>query len=133
MKLAHKTALVTGGGSGIGLELPRHFRRRLPRRDCRPQRGKLRQAAAAYAGSTPLLSQPVDVADRTSVAKLFQWTANQLGPIDILVNAAGLNIVHRSLAETTPEEWDRSIAINTTGTFNCMQAVLPQMRSAAKG
>ncbi len=134
MKLAKKTALVTGGGSGIGLGIAKAF----VDEGCRVAIAgrsveKLRQAAAAYAGSTRLLSHPVDVADRTSVAKFFQWAADQLGPIDILVNAAGLNIVHRSLAETTPEEWDRLLAINTTGTFNCMQAILPQMRERGDG
>ena len=94
---------------------------------------KLREAAKSYFGATPLLTHVVDVADRASVAKLFQWSAEQLGPINILVNAAGLNIVHRSLADTTAEEWDRLMTINATGTFNCLQAVLPQMRKRGDG
>jgi NADP-dependent 3-hydroxy acid dehydrogenase YdfG len=56
-----------------------------------------------------------------------------LGPVDILVNGAGLNIIHRTLAETTPEEWDRLVAINATGALNCLQAVLPQMRERGDG
>jgi NADP-dependent 3-hydroxy acid dehydrogenase YdfG len=81
----------------------------------------------------PLLTHAVDVADRASVARLFQWAAEKLGPIDILVNGAGLNIVHRLLAETTPEEWDRLVTVNATGAFNCLQAVLPQMRERRDG
>jgi NAD(P)-dependent dehydrogenase (short-subunit alcohol dehydrogenase family) len=134
MRLSTKTVLVTGGGSGIGLGIAKA----LADEGCHVAIAgrtaeKLRDAAAAYAGPKPLLIHPVEVADRASVAKLFQWAADQLGLIDILVNAAGLNIVHRSLAETTPEEWDRLLAINATGTFNCMQAVLPQMRERGDG
>jgi NADP-dependent 3-hydroxy acid dehydrogenase YdfG len=134
MKLSKKTALITGGGSGIGLGIAKA----LADEGCRVaiagrRKEKLRDAAATYTGSNSLLSHPVDVADRASVAKLFQWAADQFGPIDILVNAAGLNIVHRSLAETKPEEWDRLLAINATGTFNCMQAILPQMRERGDG
>jgi NADP-dependent 3-hydroxy acid dehydrogenase YdfG len=134
MKLSTKTALITGGGSGIGFGIATA----LADEGCRVaiagrREEKLREAAAAYARSKPLLTHVVDVADRASVAKLFQWSAEQLGSIDILVNAAGLNIVHRSLADTTAEEWDRLMTINATGTFNCLQAVLPQMRQRGDG
>ncbi len=134
MKLSTKTALITGGGSGIGLGIATA----LADEGCRVaiagrREEKLREAAAAYAGPMALLTHVVDVADRTSVAKLFQWAAEQLDPIDILVNAAGLNIVHRSLADTTSDEWDRLMTINATGTFNCLQAVLPQMRERGDG
>jgi NADP-dependent 3-hydroxy acid dehydrogenase YdfG len=134
MKLSTKTALITGGGSGIGFGIATA----LADEGCRVaiagrREEKLREAAAAYAGPKPLLTHAVDVADRASVAKLFQWSAEELGPIDVLVNAAGLNIVHRSLADTTADEWDRLMTINATGTFNCLQAVLPQMRQRGDG
>jgi NAD(P)-dependent dehydrogenase (short-subunit alcohol dehydrogenase family) len=134
MKLSNKTALITGGGSGIGFGIATA----LADEGCRVaiagrREQKLREAAAGYAGPTPLLTHPVDVASRASVAALFQWASERLGPIDILVNAAGLNIVHRSLAETTAEEWDRLLTINATGTFNCLQAALPQMRERGNG
>jgi NADP-dependent 3-hydroxy acid dehydrogenase YdfG len=134
MKLSTKTALITGGGSGIGFGIATA----LADEGCRVaiagrREEKLREAAAAYTGPKPLLTHVVNVADRASVAKLFLWSAEQLGPIDILVNAAGLNIVHRSLADTTADEWDRLMTINATGTFNCLQAVLPQMRERGDG
>ncbi len=108
MKLSGKTALITGGATGIGFGIAAA----MADEGCRVaiagrREEKLREAAQRYRGPTPLAIQPVDVADRASVTRLFHWAAGQLGPIDILVNAAGLNIVHRSLIDTTPEEWDR--------------------------
>jgi len=87
----------------------------------------------AYRGDPPMRFHPVDVADRESVNRLFQWAEKALGPIDILVNSAGMNVRDRTLAQMKPEEWDRVLAVNATGAFNCMYAVLPQMRARQSG
>ena len=94
---------------------------------------KLRAAAAGWAGESPLLYRAVDVSDRKSVRELFAWADEQLGRIDILVNSAGTNIRTRSMAEMSPEQWDQVLAINATGAYNCMYAVLPQMRARRDG
>lgn len=134
MKLQGKVALVTGGGTGIGEGIAVA----LAQQGCRVaiagrREDKLRETASKYQLPAQLAIHSVDVADRASVARLFQWAAESLGPIDILVNAAGLNIVQRSLAETAPAEWDRLMAINATGAYNCIAAVLPQMRERHDG
>jgi NADP-dependent 3-hydroxy acid dehydrogenase YdfG len=54
-------------------------------------------------------------------------------PADILVNAAGINTPQRSWADTNPAEWDQVIGINLTGTYNCIQSVLPHMRRMKQG
>lgn len=134
MRLHGKTAVVTGGGTGIGLGIALALAAegcRVAIAGRRPE--VLEGAVRKHAGPTPMLAHPVDVSDRQSVEALFQWAARELGPIDILVNSAGTNIVHRSLAETTPEEWSMLIDVNLSGTFHCMQAVLPQMRSRGDG
>jgi NADP-dependent 3-hydroxy acid dehydrogenase YdfG len=134
MRLKGKTAVVTGGGSGIGQAIAVALADEGIRVAIAGRREeKLREVAAKYGGPTPLLAHEVDVVDRTSVERLFQWAAEKLGAIDILVNGAGINVVHRSLADTTPEEWDRVMQINATGAYNCLRAVLPRMRERRDG
>jgi NAD(P)-dependent dehydrogenase (short-subunit alcohol dehydrogenase family) len=134
MKLEGKTAVVTGGGTGIGLGIAHA----LAAEGCRVviagrREDKLREAAAAWPGEPPLLAHPVDVTSRESVARLFAWATEQLGQIDILVNSAGTNIRTRSMAEMRPEQWDQVLAINATGAYNCLYAVLPHMRQRRGG
>lgn len=134
MQLEAKSVLVTGGGSGIGLAIALA----LAREGCRVaiagrDEGKLHAAAAAFSGPTPLLTHPCDVADRAAVARLFAWIERQLGPLDILVNAAGINVPKRQMAELDPADWDRMLAVNVTGAFNCIHAALPAMRKQRSG
>ncbi|HUE15441.1 MAG TPA: SDR family NAD(P)-dependent oxidoreductase, partial [Planctomycetaceae bacterium] len=68
-----------------------------------------------------------------SVATLFRWAERELGRIDILVNCAGVNTLKRSIHELAPEEWDRLMAINATGAYNCIREVLPQMKERRDG
>lgn len=134
MKLQGKRALVTGGGSGIG----RAIAFALAGERCRVAiagrtREKLDAVAAEFKGEPPILAQVVDVADRASVDALFAWAAEALGPIDILVNNAGINLPRRNMSELAPEDWDRLLSINATGAYNCLRAVLPQMRQREDG
>ena len=75
----------------------------------------------------------VDVANRDSVHALVSWATEKMGQIDILVHSAGVNIKQRSMRDMDPAEWDRVLAINATGPYNCMWAVLPQMRERRDG
>jgi len=134
MELKDQAVLVTGGSSGIGLGIAVA----LAREGCRvaitgrnPQ--KLQQAAAGYQGQPPLLHHPCDVSDRAATGELFAWVAEQLGPLDILVNNAGINVPKRLMAELDPADWDRMLAINATGAFNCMYEALPAMRERKSG
>lgn len=90
--------------------------------------GRRGDGLQATAAGTNMLVHPVDVAVRKSVQDFFSWADKELGGIDILVIAAGVNIKNRSMAEMPPEEWDRVMAINATGAYNCMYSVLPAMR-----
>jgi NAD(P)-dependent dehydrogenase (short-subunit alcohol dehydrogenase family) len=134
MQLNSKTALVTGGGSGIGLGIAVA----LAREGCRVaitgrNAQRLLDAAAAADAARPLLTHPCDVADRADVGRLFAWVDQQLGPLDILVNSAGINVQKRLMAELDPVDWDRMIAANLTGSFNCIHAALPGMRKRQTG
>ncbi|HEX3726828.1 MAG TPA: SDR family oxidoreductase [Pirellulales bacterium] len=134
MRLAGKTALVTGGATGIGQAIALA----LAGEGCRVaiagrREDKLREAVAARLGQPVLLAHVADVADRHSVAELFRWAGTELGPIDILVNGAGINTPQRTMADIPAETWDEVLQINATGPFNCIQAVLPQMRERGDG
>jgi NAD(P)-dependent dehydrogenase (short-subunit alcohol dehydrogenase family) len=134
VKLEGKTALVTGGGTGIGWAIALTF----ARQGCRVaiagrRQEKLDDAIRSADVGGRVLAHRADVSDRASVAELFRWADQQLGPIDILVNSAGVNIARRLMAELDPEDWDRLLAINATGAFNCIHAVLPQMRARRDG
>jgi NADP-dependent 3-hydroxy acid dehydrogenase YdfG len=129
-----KTALITGGGSGIGLGCALA----LAREGCRVAiAGRrievLKAAAASWTGKPPILFHTCDVGDRADAEKLFAWAHQQLQQIDILVNAAGVNLKNRLMSNMTPPDWDRVLSINATGVYNTMYAVLPQMRDRKDG
>jgi NAD(P)-dependent dehydrogenase (short-subunit alcohol dehydrogenase family) len=134
MKLTNKTAVVTGGGTGIGLGVAAALANEGCRVAIAGRRPEILAAAvAAHKGQPPLIAHAVDVADRESVAQLFRWAKRELGRVDILVNSAGVNIKHRTMAEMEPGEWDRVMAINATGVYNCMREVLPEMKQRGDG
>jgi NAD(P)-dependent dehydrogenase (short-subunit alcohol dehydrogenase family) len=135
MELAGKKVLVTGGGSGIGLGIALA----LAREGCRVvvsgrNEEKLCKAQAQFTGQPPILARACDVADREDVGGLFAWLAQQgFDPLDVLVNSAGINVSRRKMAELDPADWDRVVAVNLTGAFNCMHAALPGMRRQRDG
>lgn len=133
-KLAGKTAVVTGGGTGIGWAIAEAFAREGCRVAIAGRRAdKLREAAAQFTGQPSIAFHPVDVGERASVEQLFAWARQQLGQIDILVNSAGINVLRRTMAEVSPEDWDTMLRINASGAFYCMHAVLPEMRNRRDG
>lgn len=125
---------ITGGGSGIGLAIAQSLANAgyavaIGGRTA----ARLESAAAGYQGELPLLHHELDVTDRESVNKFFDWVESELGPVTILINSAGVNIPNRMMKETSGDDWDRVLAINATGAFNCMSRVLPGMRDCSDG
>ena len=121
-KLKGKTALVTGGAGGIGSAICARFVRE----------GAEVAAADLREGS---LAEPVgfvrmDVADEDSVRGVLDGLAERWGKLDILVNAAGIEI-EKTVEETALEEWERIFAINVTGTFLVSKGSLPLLRKAS--
>lgn len=131
MNLSESTAVVTGGGTGIGLGIAQA----LAGAGCQVViTGRREQILRQAAQTSPHLQyRAADVASRQSVAELFAWVGETLGPVHILVNSAGTNIPNRTMADMEPEQWERVMQINASGAYYCMHAVLPQMRSRGDG
>ncbi|MHA3772444.1 SDR family oxidoreductase [Verrucomicrobiota bacterium sgz303538] len=132
--LKDKVVLVVGGGTGIGLGIGKAF----AQEGCRVVLSGRREDVLQEARSLPevgptFLTKGCDASDRTQVGNLVGWVTEQVGPIDILVFSAGINFRKRAFADVDPEEFDRVLAVNTKGAFNCMHAVLPSMRERRSG
>ncbi len=130
MTLAGKNAVVFGGGSGIGQAIARTL---ASAQVSVAIGGRRSEALLETARSTSIQFHAVDIACRKSVGDFFDWFHKSHENLDILVNAAGVNIRDRSMATMPPEEWDRILAINATGAYNAMQAALPRMRKRGQG
>jgi NAD(P)-dependent dehydrogenase (short-subunit alcohol dehydrogenase family) len=134
MELKDKAVLVTGGGGGIGLGIALA----LAHEGCRVaitgrNEQKLRAAAAQFDGHPAIRYRAADVSNRQDVEELFTWLHTELGPLDILVNNAGITVPNRRMSQLTPADWDRMLAVNVTGAFNCIHAALPAMRERRSG
>lgn len=136
MQLTNKTAVVTGGGSGIGAGIALTLAAEGARVIITGRsETKLRTIAESIQDTPapPIQYRTLDVADRAAVNAFFDWATATLGQVDILVNSAGVNIVKRSVADLDPADWDKLLAVNATGAYNCIHAVLPQMRARRDG
>jgi NADP-dependent 3-hydroxy acid dehydrogenase YdfG len=132
MPLKNKTALITGGSTGIGYGIAKRFAEEGARVVITGRReDKLQAACASIEGEVHYFV--ADVVDREQVNACVAWVHRTLGAIDILVNNAGVNIVERSLKRLTPQGWDYVTRINTDGVFNFIHAVLPHMRERRDG
>ena len=116
-----KTAVVTGGGSGIGRAVAHRLRA-----------DGLHVATVDLNPSDDQFGYSADVTDRAAVDEALTAVRAQLGPITVLVNAAGLEKFKR-FTDISFEDWQRVIDVNLNGVFHCVQAVLPDMVEAGWG
>lgn len=118
-----KTAVVTGGSSGIGLAVAERLKAdgyHVATLDLNPS------------DSAPVLSQIADVTDRTQVDEALAAVRQRLGPVTVLVNAAGA-AGYKRFQDLTFAAWQRVVDVNLNSVFHCVQAVLPDMLEAGWG
>ena len=133
--MTQRIALVTGANRGIGLEISRQLARRdiqvvLTGRDV----NKARSAADQLAGEgLPVTAHQLDVTDRESIGRLYDFVERSFGRLDILVNNAGTAIGPAPVVQMAEEAWSRTLEINATGTFLCSKYGLPLLIEGGRG
>jgi 2-hydroxycyclohexanecarboxyl-CoA dehydrogenase len=129
-----RVAVVTGAASGMGLSIAERLGRAGYRVALLDRDGAAAEAAAERirGDGGQALAAPVDVSDRAGVDDALATVRRGFGPVEIMVTSAGIDET-TPFTEITLESWDRIIAVNLTGTFHCLQAVVPEMLSAGWG
>jgi 2-hydroxycyclohexanecarboxyl-CoA dehydrogenase len=129
-----RTALVTGAASGMGLAIAHELVGRGDRVALldRNAEGVEQVADGLLAAGGKVVAVPVDVGERASVDEAVARTRAELGPIEIVVTAAGI-APHRFFSDITLDIWEQVIRVNLTGTFNCIQAALDDMVAGSWG
>jgi 3-oxoacyl-[acyl-carrier protein] reductase len=126
MRLAGKTAVVTGASRGLGRVIAERY---------------LAEGASVVCGARGPGSlettdrfrfHPVDVTEPSSVAELMQYTVDTFGRLDVLVSNAGVSRDGR-VERLEPKEWDEMVATNLTGVFLCTREAVPHLRAAGGG
>ncbi len=135
-RLGGKTALITGGGSGIGAAAAKCFAQEgasvllvdanaeALQRTCEAIRQAVPQARVA--------SATADVSDTAAALAAVQSTVAQFGGLDILVNNAAMRN-YSAAAEVTPAEWHAIVGVNLVGISNYCKAALPYLRASGAG
>ena len=125
---ADRVAVVTGGAQGFGRAIAERLLTgggtvALWDSDA----ALVKQTASDWQDAGKVIAVAVDVADYAAVERACDETIEALGRIDILVNNAGIAGINAKVWEYPLEEWSRVLAINLTGQFNCMRAIIPGM------
>jgi 3-oxoacyl-[acyl-carrier protein] reductase len=134
-ELKGHVALVTGGSRGIGAAIAValaeagaavavNYRERAAEADAVVARIKQTGGRA--------IAIAADVSQADAVAAMVKQVATALGPVDILINNAGM-VIPRGIDDLTESEFDQTIAVNLKSAFLCSQAVLPAMRAGKWG
>jgi 3-oxoacyl-[acyl-carrier protein] reductase len=134
MQLANKVALITGGGRGIGKATAVLFGAegaKLVIADFDGRAGEETVAELKNSGVKAIFVK-VDVTNRQEVEELFKQAVDAFGRLDILINNAGIT-ADSFLVKTTEADWDRVVAVNLKGVFNCGQAAAKIMIEQGSG
>jgi len=129
-----RVAVVTGAASGMGLAIARTLAARGDRVALLDLQGEAAERAAKELreAGADALAAPVDVTDRGAIDAALEKVRADLGPVAILVTAAGVDSFER-FGDITPGSWERVVGVNLTGTFHCLQAAAPDMLEAGWG
>ncbi len=138
MKLSGINAIITGASQGLGLEIARaYLREGASLALCARDGGKLAEAAEALRASAPpglkIFSQPCDVANPAEVGSFVESALAALGPVQVLVNNAGVYGPKGPVESVDWEEWTRAVEINLYGTLLPCRSLIPHFKSRGGG
>lgn len=141
MRLADRTAVVTGASSGLGRAMARAFVREGATTVCLSRTRSTLEATTGEFADLPgeAVAMPADVRSRESVRSMVERTMDAHGPVDVLVDNAG--VYYQTVTGEAPalaheisvDVWDAVIATHVRGSFLCTKAVLPAMLDRGAG
>ncbi len=129
-ELAGQVALVTGGGRGIGANVARELTQAGARVAVSARSADQVEAVARELGGLAVVA---DVSDRESVEAMVDRVRSELGPIDLLVNNAGISGGLQTAWDSDPDDWWRVFEVNVRGPFLVSRAVIPEMVERGSG
>jgi NAD(P)-dependent dehydrogenase (short-subunit alcohol dehydrogenase family) len=133
--IAEQTVVVTGAGSGVGRAVALKFAAQgwtvaLVGRRADPL---AETSALAPRANSRVATFPCDVSDAEAVAGMADAVLARFARVDVLVNAAGINVPQRSFAALSLDDWHAVFATNLHGAYYCVRAFLPGMRERQHG
>ena len=133
-RLAGKTALITGAGTGIGRAIALAMAREGAQITLAARRPEPLESVAAeiVAAGGASIAVECDVTNRTSVDAALAAAVKRFGKVNVVVNNAGAAVV-ADAEKTSDEDWRRILDVNLTGTFLMSRAALPELRKAGGG
>ena len=132
MRLKNKTALITGGGTGLGRGIAEAFVREGARVAVSGRRQEPLDDVVETLGGEAI-AVAGDVSIPADAERMVQAVVDRWGQIDVLVNNAATILDRGPLAETPVESWDTMMDVNVRGIFLCCRAALPAMQAQTSG
>jgi NAD(P)-dependent dehydrogenase (short-subunit alcohol dehydrogenase family) len=133
MNLAGRSAIVTGGSTGIGNALARRFAAQGANVVLADLSNAGTAAAEISANGPRALGVHADISSEEDVAHVVEKTLSHFGGIDILVNNAAMTATPQPFETIDASDWRRMMEVNTLGPYLCSRAVTPYMRNAKRG
>ena len=128
-----KVALVTGSAMGIGLACAEAFAKAGYITVLADIKEPTVQAAKLVEEGYQAVAYRCDVSDTQAVEKMIAWIVATYGQLDAAHNNAGIQTPQRPMAEITDEEFDRTVAVDLKGVWNCMRYEIRQMLAQGGG
>ena len=136
INLKGKTALVTGSSSGLGMEIAKYLARAgasvaIHYHSEKQQAEQVAAEINSNGGKAAVFGG--DVSSQSDVQNIFQSIDEKLGPLDFLVNNAGIDGKRQLCGEDNPEDWVRVIGINLMGPYYCSREAVKRMKKNGHG